>query len=327
MKKVDIILWVFSVLVPITLLVVGLLMMKTKTPKPVLDADDTSVGQNLAPQTATRACSAEPVACSLADPQSCAGCGESVCTPVGANDTDYNVEGTFCLPPKPVSACTQAPADPNSRMQGKLRWTGWAGVNVQAWDCACPYPQYYPMDTSSGGVSGACKRSSALCRNGNWRYPCKRPEGDPTSCEALSPEESAALVGSDPLMNGLCSCDDVPCTGNQDCAGICVDGVCAGQRLSMNPRSGLPECVVDTCSATIKCNDTCPGGARCEGGVCQQSTSVCGVDADCGKAGTCADGRCSWGKWEVSPTPPYVFGKCACPDGSESTGAFCRTIP
>jgi hypothetical protein len=332
MKKVEITLWVLSIVIPSTILVIGLLLLRPKLRKS-RSVQDTSAGQDIVPQQGVtdESCGSAPIPCSLADPNACSACEGFVCTNVSANDTNYNVEGSFCLPPKPVSACTQVPLDPNSRMQGKLRWTGWAGVDVQAWDCSCPYPRYYPMDTTSGSVSeGACKRSSALCRHGTWKYPCKRRvvNGviDPTSCEDLTEEETRSLVGSDPLMNGLCSCDDVPCTSSHDCAGDCVDGVCVGQRLSMNPRSGLPECVVDTCPTNIKCTDAtvCPGGAECQGGMCQQP--VCDVDAECGPSGTCVSGRCTWGKWEISPDPPYVFGKCACPYGAESTGAFCTPV-
>lgn len=321
MKQVEITLWVLACVIPLVLLVVVLLM-KPKRPPPPTGAVPAAV--NLPVQTAAiqpHVCGSSAVACNLADPSACAGCEGFVCTSVSKNDTDFNIEGTYCLPPKPASACMQIPQDPNSRMQGKLHWTGWAGVNVQDWECSCPYPKYYPMDTSVGVSSGACKRSSSLCRNGRWQYPCKRAADG--TCEELSASESAALVGSDPFMNGQCSCDDVPCVDNTDCAGSCIDGVCAGQRLSMSA-SGLPECVVDTCGTSIACNNatTCPGSAACVGGVCQEATSVCTDDADCGPSGTC-DGKCRWGKWKVNPVPPYVFGSCVCPDGYVSSGSSC----
>ena len=332
-RPVEITLWVVSIVIPAALLATGLaLIARHRPPPPKPDTDDTSTGQDTPPTLATtsQACGADAVPCDLADPYSCEGCGETFrCTSVGANDTDYNVEGAFCMPAKPVSACSRVPQDPSQHMQGKLHWTGWAGVDVQTWDCACPYPRYYPMDTSADSPStGACKRSSALCRHGTWTYPCKRSETDPGSCQPLTPEQTTELVGSDPLMNGRCSCDNVPCSGDQDCAGACVDGVCVGQRLGMNPSSGLPECVPDTCGATIPCNDDtpCPGGARCEGGVCQESSSTCASDSDCGVAGRCAQGRCAWGHWEVLPEPPYVFGRCACPPGTQASGSTCRPV-
>ena len=319
MKKHEIALWVFAILIPITVMVIGLLLIPKKKNFP---APDSTLGPTIHPvqNITTTSCGSSAVHCDLNDPNSCSDCDGFVCTNVGSNDTDYDIEGTYCLPAKPISACTQVPTDPNYRMQGKLHWTGWSGVNVQAWDCSCPYPRYYPMDTSQGASLGACKRSPSLCRHGTWQYPCKRsPDG---TCEQLSPSESAALVGSDPLMNGMCSCDNVPCTSHDDCAGNCVDGVCAGQRLSMNS-SGIPECVVDTCGVSIACETTCPGSARCVGGVCQESTSVCSNDADCGPGGTCTTGKCRWGKWELHNTPPYVFGTCACPDGYVSSGTSC----
>lgn len=335
-KGVEITIWVVSVGLPLTALVLGLLLLHPKRPHTETAQEDQTAGQSSAPmftvQSAT--CGDVPVECDPTSLDSCASCGgEFVCTDVGPNDTDYDIEGTYCLPAKPSSACAQLPLDSNQRMQGRLRWTGWAGVNIQDWECTCPYPQYYPMDTTAGGASvGACKRSSALCRNGVWTYPCKRPidaNGQivPDACESISDEEAAALVGSDPLQNGLCSCDNVPCGSNEDCAGTCVNGFCTGQRLSMNSTSGLPECVPDTCQVSAPCTvggASCPGGAVCVGGYCASPSSTCTSDVDCGVGGQCSpSGTCSWGKWKVLPVAPYVFGTCECPAGCESRGSVC----
>jgi len=272
-KGVEITLWIFAVTLPVVILLVGLKLVIPKSSSLEPSSDDTTVGQSTKPQTlgGVTGCGAEAIPCNPSEQGACDACGEGfVCTDVGTNDTNYNIEGTYCLPVKPDTACYNVPVDHSEHMQGRFRWVGWAGVNVQNWQCDCPYPQYYPMDTTPSSVDeGACKRSSALCRNGVWKYPCVRkvdPLGNVVvdECEDLSKEEEAALAGSDPLVNGMCSCDNVPCVDDGDCAGDCVGGVCENQRLSMNPTSGLPECVRDTCV----------------------------------------------GKWEILPVSPYIYGHC-----------------
>lgn len=328
MGKTEVLLWVFSIVVPVTALVIGLLLMKKDKFTPG-ESDDTMAGQHLKPHVPTTGCSAEKMPCQMTTPGSCEQCGDDwVCTHVDSNDTDHDIEGDYCLPVKPSSACAHAPTNPTERMQGQFKWTGWSGVNVQDWECSCPYPRFYPMDTTPDSLThGACKRSSALCRHGTWNYPCVRKDG--TTCEELSDEETAALVGSDPLQYGMCSCENVPCNDDDDCAGNCVDGVCVGQRLGMNTINGLPECMVDTCTARVMCGPgtPCPGGALCVSGVCSESTSSCDTDTDCGVSGTCTSSKCSWGKWKALETPPYVFGLCECPNGCESIGSVCLCTP
>ena len=226
---------------------------------------------------------------------------------MSANDTDFGIEGNFCLPSKPTTACTQVPTDPNARMQGVWRWGGWAGVNVQGWECACPYPSFYPMDTTPDSISrGACKKSSALCRGGTWTYPCEREgEGD-GPCAPLTAEETAELVGADVLAYGKCECEE-------------------GDRLSMGG-AGVPVCVKDTCSATPGCDEStpCPGGASCVAGTCVTSTSSCEEDVDCGVGGRCNDdGKCSWGHWKAHDSAPWTFGECQCPESCHSVGTMC----
>lgn len=244
--------YVVAVLVPVALIVTGVILIRNQVVEPRVVPPGTQQGQTSAPSVLNRAatCGAEPMPCNLSRPTECAKCGDSwECTRVGAEDTDYNIEGTFCLPLKPTSACTSESPDPTERMQGRYRWTGWGGLNVQSWECACPYPRFYPMDTTGGSITeGACKRSGEVCRHGVWKYPCRRVPGDPTRCAALSEEEEAALVGSDPLQNGMCDCSNVPCNSGADCASnLCIDGVCVGQRLGMDTTTGLPRCVRDTC--------------------------------------------------------------------------------
>lgn len=192
---------------------------------------------------------------------------------------------------------------------------------MQNWECACPYPSFYPMDTTiDSSSSGACKRSSQLCRGGTWTYPCKRPlvcaEDNPSDCKidihtcvSLTPDERDALVGADVGVYGQCEC-------------------APGDRISMDGSTGLPVCVPDTCAATPRCNEaegkTCPGNAQCVDGMCTRATSSCSINEDCGPSGICeADGTCTWGRWVTLPIEPYVFGECECPDGCHSVGSLC----
>ena len=333
-RKLEIVLWVLSILIPGVLLGVGVgLIQKQKRPTTTTTAPQPLIEPQLQSPVYEGSdnvggggdCSIEPVPCDMANVASCSACNNPgyTCTNVGANDTDYNIEGTFCLPAKPTTACTAPALDPSSRMQGQYRWTGWAGVHVQDWSCSCPYPRLYPMDSTSGSLTeGACKRSSDLCRGGVWDFPCRRDPTDPSVCEELTPEEEAELVGSDPLQYGMCSCDNMPCSTNLECAsGVCGDaGVCVGQRVGMNSRTGLPECVRDTCSLTLTCDvaTDCPASAsaECVDGRCQKQ---CVYDDECGEGGRCGGGgECVWGVWAVHNVSPYVFGECVLPAPRET---------
>jgi len=308
MRVGNVILWGVSVIIPVTILIIGSLILASKQPK------KRKPGPGSAPiplLDASSGCGDTAVPCSLDKPE--CECG-FVCTSVDSNDTDYGVEGMYCLPPKHIeSACAQVPEDPSVHMQGKLHWTGWTGYDVQDWECACPYSRYYPM-----GPDGKCTRSSELCRYGNWKYPCKQVvvDGKVTNqCEG-------GVVGSDPMQNGMCSCDNVTCNDDEDCAGTCVDGVCTGQRLGLSD-TGIPECVKDTCRVSVPCkkHDDCPGKSECENEYC---ASTCTVDEDCGSGGVCTSGKCEWGVWKLSDIKPYVFGTCECPEGCKSKGTICQ---
>lgn len=316
-RKLEIVLWVFGIVIPLALLGVGVAFIQSHKRGTTTSTTATLEPAQLLPPSFTTAasgkCSAEPVACDLANPTSCSACGAAyVCTTVGPNDTNYDIQGAYCLPTKPVSACTAPALDPSARMQGQYRWTGWGGVDVQGWSCACPYPRLYPMDTTAGSLTeGACKRSSDLCRGGVWQFPCRRDPADPTKCEELTEAESAALVGADPLQYGMCDCDNVPCVAGDECvSGVCGEqGVCVGQRVGLNSRTGLPACVPDTCARVLTCNldEDCVVGA-CVNGRCQQA---CVDDGECGDAGRCGDGGvCEWGWWELANVAPYLFGAC-----------------
>ena len=324
-KGTELILWIVALLLPALVLTVALVFLSRPKPPPPSCADPATCGaesQSVTPvlSESTLACGRAPITCNLNTPETCHACGEQwTCQSVEANDTDFGVEGSFCLPQKPTTACTQLPTDSNERMQGVWRWQGWAGVNVQKWECACPYPSAYPMDMSAGSSSGACKKSSQLCRGGTWTYPCQRTVAcsDPSNpstcaldvhtCEALTPDERDALLGADVLQYGLCACED-------------------GHRLAMAPTTGLPVCVKDTCGVTPSCDGvaTCPGGASCVNGRCARATSSCTIDKDCGAGGRCeSNGTCTWGHWKTLPVAPYVFGECECPERCESVGSLC----
>ncbi len=324
MTKTEIVLWILAVALPITFLTVALVVLSRNHPPTPCDDPNAcdNKAQGVAPTLATpvMACGDKPVQCNLNKPNTCGMCGEDwSCQSVTKNDTDYGVEGSFCLPKKPTSACTQVPVDSNERMQGVWRWQGWGGVNLQKWECSCPYPNFYPMDTSGGISAGACKKSSNLCRGGTWTYPCERPvvctnPADPSTCALdinacanLTPEKRDALLGANVLAYGRCECAD-------------------GDRLTMDGATGMPECVADTCTATPSCDaeTPCPGGASCVNGFCARATSSCDKDQDCGKGGVCeANGTCSWGHWKTLPIPPYVFGQCECPQNCRSMGSLC----
>lgn len=312
MRAGNVVLWVVSVVVPLAVLIVGSLVLAAKSskkPKPASAGVIPLVGHK------SSGCGDTAIPCSLANPE--CECG-FVCTDVQANDTDHGVEGTYCLPPKPEeSKCAQVPEDASVHMQGALRWTGWAGYDVQDWECACPYPRFYPM-----GPDGKCTRSLELCRHGTWNYPCEQVVVDgkvTTTCG------EGGVAGADPLQHGMCSCDNVACNDDADCAGTCVEGVCAGQRLGLSS-TGVPECVEDTCRVSVPCTASaeCPGGARCEREFCDESTSTCVADEDCGPGGVCASNKCRWGVWGLAATKPYVFGSCKCPEGCKSQGTICR---
>jgi len=309
--KAEIGMWIAAVLLPAIILTTALLILRQRRTAPHTLSHDTPRLADISPSVSSPSmeCGSTPVLCNPPDASRCADtCGDGwTCTSVEPNDTDFGVQGNFCLPSKPTTACTQLPTDSNERMQGVWRWTGWSGVNVQGWDCACPYPAFYPMDTTAGSIShGACKKSSQLCRGGVWNYPCV--SSSPSSpCAPLSDDERAALVGSDVLTYGRCECEE-------------------GDRLSMDTSSGLPVCVPDTCTASPRCDaaQACPGNASCVNGMCSRSTSQCEQDEDCGTGGSCeADGRCIWGKWKVHNISPYVFGECECPESCHSVGTRC----
>ncbi len=305
-KSTEIVLWVIALVVPAVLLTVGILILRKQTPSPPPAPDGSPFGAIVPGSAQAVSCGASAVTCSLTAPNACTDCGDGwTCQRVDANDTDYGVDGTFCLPTKPASACTQTPVDSNERMPGVWRWTGWAGVNVQGWECACPSPRFYPMDTGGGTSAGACKKSAALCVGGDWTYPCRRSESDPSVCDPLSDEQRDALLGSDVMQNGLCRCHE-------------------GDRLSMDTSTGLPVCVPDTCDAVPRCSadSPCPGGAACMRGRCVRASSTCDEDVDCGKSGECTSGVCTWGRWRAYPGLG-VFGECDCPESCASVGSLC----
>lgn len=289
--------------------------------------------------TTTAMCTHAPVSCDTgpgAPPSYCASmCGSDgwACQSVARHETQHGVEGTFCLPMKPTlstasfpgsTLCSSepvAPAQTADKMNGTLRWHGWnggaRGLDHQAWTCACPFPNYYPMDL----VSGKCVRSSQVCAGGSWAYPCiwdGGGDGAPPRCgEQLTETEVSQLEGVAPSTHGMCTCPP-------------------GFRVASHPKLGVPQCVPDTCVVEPWCDtsSSCPGGATCVHNTCVASSSSCNEDEDCGPAGQCkSNGRCSWGMWRPLTTSPggasngnntTGSGVCVCPPGATSIGSVCK---
>lgn len=190
-----------------------------------------------------KACGLTPVKCDSDESvcSTCTGTVPFVCTQVSASDNWAGLEGKYCLPVKPTEGCAADPGAGNyaERIPGVYMWQGWKDVETQKWTCACEYPDFYPaaLDT------GVCTKSPQLCKGGVWRYPCENGQCD------LTVEQQQKLVGSPPLQYGKCDCENVPCDGDSKCvSGACVGGVCINQRLGLDPATGLPTCVVDTCA-------------------------------------------------------------------------------
>ena len=179
-----------------------------------------------------RSCTDAPRACT--NDSQCADCGspglQFACTELTESQTTTGVAGKFCAPRKPASGCRSVPPNVPSADQipGDFVWEGWRDANTAAWSCACPFAQYPADDAADGG----CRRAASLCTHGVWTYPLPGHK-----------------VGDAPTTAGACACDAVPCSSSQDCAGTCGPaGVCVDQRLGLDPTTGLPQCVRDTCA-------------------------------------------------------------------------------
>lgn len=266
----------------------------------------------LAPALSAKNCGATPKICT--EDSDCAGCSRTEpysCQQVSASQNPAGLEGNFCLPAKPVDNCAldvckdiadaaQRAECYSMRVPGTYFWHGWTGSNTQQWACACEYPEYYPAEIG-GPDAGACKRSAEVCKHGKWIYPCKtRPEA-PGVCLPITSEEEAELLGSLPLMGGKCECQNVPCSQNEDCASnVCAGGVCQYQRTALDPISGLPTCVHDTCS---------PGGRW----VGQETPPYAYGRCEC------STGTVDTGHSCVAPPPPANIGP-PCANNCSSNG-------
>lgn len=197
--------------------------------------------------TGNSQCGVTPKSCTSDD--ECFTCGTSTpfqCKDLTANENSAGLKGKYCLPEFPVDNCIALPPDKDYSKQipGHYVWEGWQDVETEKWTCACEFPDYYPPATGTQD-DGACKRSPELCQYGNWTYPCK-PDLTNT-CVDLSDEEKVEMLGSSPLQNGRCDCTNVSCQLDTDCLGSCKNGKCVGQRTGLDPITGLPTCVLDTC--------------------------------------------------------------------------------
>jgi hypothetical protein len=199
------------------------------------------------------------------------------CQTMSKEDNAAGLEGSFCMPPKPASEC--ASADLPGTIAGTLTWRGWAGVDAQGWSCASEFPSFYPQNQETG----ACELSSQVCRKGKWRFPC---DGDKCDVD-LSPEQQSKLMHTSPLFNGRCVCDDTDCTSDLQCVTKCVGGKCAAQRTGLDPLTGLPTCVADTC-----------------------------WNNPVNRAG----------EWIASKTAPYTDGFCRCASGATITDQGCQWL-
>ena len=204
------------------------------------------------------------------------------CQTLSKDSNAAGLEGSFCLPPRPVDGCVIAASESTSkRIPGIMTWRGWGGVDAQGWMCTCEFPEMYPSSTAAHD-NGACTLTSSVCRHGKWHFPCDKSSG---KCDTeLSPIVRENLVRSSPLFNGRCDCGDTECVSDMQCLVKCVKGKCAGQRTGLDPISGVPTCVVDTC--------------------------VGDIDAPAGR-------------WIPSKNAPYSDGYCKCNEGATETALGC----
>lgn len=205
------------------------------------------------------------------------------CQTLSKNSNTAGLEGSYCLPPPPSDGCDiAASASTADRIPGTLMWRGWGGVDAQGWMCTCEFPEMYPANNSAQD-GGACMLNSSVCRHGKWHFPCDTTTGE---CDSqLSPDVREKLVRSSPLFNGRCDCEDTDCVSDMQCLVKCVNGKCAGQRTGLDPISGVPTCVVNTCVGSV---DTVPAG-----------------------------------RWIPSMDAPYSDGYCSCNEGSIETALGC----
>lgn len=196
----------------------------------------------VATQAPTVLCGVQPHPC--ASDVDCLQCGGTVawaCTELTGSDNRTNLSGKYCLPAKPAEGCGSdaGPGKYSQQVPGVYMWQGWTDVNTQKWSCVCEYPQFYPPALGSG----ACTKAPEVCKFGKWHFPCIGKACD------LTDDEARELSHASPLLHGYCQCDNVPCASPADCASNqCENGVCVNQRVSLNARTGVPECVVDTCA-------------------------------------------------------------------------------
>ena len=284
MKKWWILPVVVSILALVVIVVTTVLVRNTaKTEKKGSKPHEATAPQStLVPLLPSTACAATEVKCNT--DQDCAvQCASSVPSGNSLSEQYVNIDRTeytcqdigggggdkFCLPPKPEAKCA------NGDVPGVLRWQGWGGVDTQGWSCACEFPDFYPPRTGDG----ACMASPQLCVGGHWKFPC---DEDGKCGDELDEATRTALLGSSPFFNGKCVCDQTTCTRNDECvSSSCVNGKCVGQRPGVDPLTGLPTCVVDTCvndpsnpaGNWVESGDGVPGSGWCE---CRDDAALTG---------------------------------------------------
>ena len=239
------------------------------------------------------------------------------CQQMSKDDNAAGLEGSFCLPPKPESECARANL-PHA-IAGTLTWKGWAGVDAQGWSCGSEFPSFYPQNQETG----ACDLSSQVCRKGKWRFPC---DGDKCDVD-LTPEQQSKLMHTTPLFNGRCVCDDTDCTSDLQCVTKCVAGKCAAQRTGLDPLTGLPTCVADTCWN----NPEKPAGTWMASKAAPYTDGYC----KCFQGATITDQGCQWPNEAMIRPAAFLCpnncsgngkcvaaGKCECKSGY--MGASCE---
>ena len=219
------------------------------------------------------------------------------CQQMSKQDNAAGLEGSFCMPPKPASECARA--DLPGTIAGTLTWRGWAGVDAQGWSCASEFPSFYPQNQQTG----ACELSSQVCRKGKWRFPC---DGDKCDVD-LTAEQQSKLMHTAPLFNGRCVCDDTDCTSDVQCVTKCVGGKCAAQRTGLDPLTGLPTCVADTCWN----NPVNPAGEWVASKAAPYTDGYC----KCASGATITDQGCQWHNEGMIRPPAFL-----CPDNCSGNG-------
>ena len=260
----------------------------------------TGSGQN------TEACSLSPQVCPkgtwnypcIRDPNNPQTCLNAPCSP-----------GSTC--PDPEQKCTQVTGD---------EYACQLPVNTCTIVTDCPGCGNYKLCTQDNEkdcytpdqITALCGTG---CVGGTCQQTCKVPGdcGDYPCVNGYCVTSPSTLIGANPFEYGMCDCSNQSCTTSADCAGDCLGGKCVNQRVVMNPTSGVPTCVRDTCA---------PGGffvpvniPPYTFGYCECSTGYAAQGNTCvyqGSADSAPSVYCALGCGHGTCAAP---GKCTCDPG------------